>query len=243
MQVSNLSSTTIAIADDGGVTIPSSLPEFPSQESFSSNESSQGSVSSVLAAEEHHLTDDGDVHMGEHDDQDVQSQIALESQQSLSQQERMDEGSPTRLFTPSGSQVGKLNDESGDGKLEEAKAEAVPQEDSQMSEAEVEVEEPVNNNDKVINEKGPVLEGKPQETEQPQQEEEPQQVLKPVQKIMGILRNGLDMLRSARLSRQEVYQIEDMFMDMKKELYMAESRGRSRSTSAEGGEGDGGERA
>lgn len=218
MQISNISSTTIAIADDGGVTIPSSLPEFPSQGSLGNSESSQESLSSVLVAEEHRLTGDGDVRMGEEDDQDVQSQIALESQQSLSQQERMD-------------------DESGDDKPKE-KAEATHQEeDSQMGETGVDV---VNNNDKINNERETALEGKHQEVEQP---EEPQQVLKPVQKILGILRNGLDMLRSARLSRQEVYQIEDMFMDMKKELYMAESRGRSRSTSAEEGGGDGGGRA
>jgi hypothetical protein len=48
-----------------------------------------------------------------------------------------------------------------------------------------------------------------------------------VQKIMDLFRSGLDELRSARLSRQEVYQIEDMFMDMRRELYEAERRGRT----------------
>ncbi|SPQ17956.1 164a2e2b-7f9e-44e6-aa53-251a4d9207e4 [Thermothielavioides terrestris] len=50
---------------------------------------------------------------------------------------------------------------------------------------------------------------------------------KPVEKIMNLFRSGLDELRTARLSRQEVYQIEDMFMDMKRELYEAERRGRA----------------
>ena len=48
-----------------------------------------------------------------------------------------------------------------------------------------------------------------------------------VQKIMDLLRGGLDELRLARLSREEFYQIEDMFMDMKRELCEAERRGRA----------------
>jgi hypothetical protein len=48
-----------------------------------------------------------------------------------------------------------------------------------------------------------------------------------VQKIMDLFRGGLDELRSAQLSREEVYQIEDMFMDMRRELYEAERRGRA----------------
>lgn len=54
-------------------------------------------------------------------------------------------------------------------------------------------------------------------------EDEPTQL----QKIMDLFRGGLDELRTARLSRHEVYQIEDMFMDMKRELYEAERRGRT----------------
>ncbi|KAK4227237.1 putative telomere length regulator protein rif1 [Podospora fimiseda] len=49
----------------------------------------------------------------------------------------------------------------------------------------------------------------------------------PVQEIIEMFRGGLDGLRSAKLSRDEVYKIEDMFMDMKRELYEAERRGRS----------------
>ncbi|KAK4194429.1 putative telomere length regulator protein rif1 [Triangularia verruculosa] len=48
-----------------------------------------------------------------------------------------------------------------------------------------------------------------------------------VQTIMKMFRGGLDSLKNARLSRQEVYQIEDMFMDMRRELYEAERRGRA----------------
>ncbi|KAL2885839.1 hypothetical protein HOO65_070301 [Ceratocystis lukuohia] len=44
--------------------------------------------------------------------------------------------------------------------------------------------------------------------------------------IMGLLRNGLQSLRQMRLSRQDMYQIEDLFVDFKRELYDAERRGR-----------------
>ncbi|RYO74438.1 hypothetical protein DL766_000643 [Monosporascus sp. MC13-8B] len=47
-----------------------------------------------------------------------------------------------------------------------------------------------------------------------------------LEKIMVALQGGLDELRTATLSREEVYKIEDMFMDIKRELYLAESRGR-----------------
>ena len=47
-----------------------------------------------------------------------------------------------------------------------------------------------------------------------------------LEKIMSTLKQGLDELRVANLSREEIYKIEDMFMDIKKELYSAESRGR-----------------
>ncbi|KAI0457415.1 Rap1-interacting factor 1 N terminal-domain-containing protein [Xylaria acuta] len=47
-----------------------------------------------------------------------------------------------------------------------------------------------------------------------------------VERITASLRDGLEGLRTATLSRQEVYTIEGMFMDIKKELYEAERRGR-----------------
>ncbi|KAF7561966.1 hypothetical protein G7046_g2189 [Stylonectria norvegica] len=45
--------------------------------------------------------------------------------------------------------------------------------------------------------------------------------------VMQILRAGMNELRGASLSRQEVYELEDMLMDMKRELFEAERRGRS----------------
>ncbi|RWA13179.1 hypothetical protein EKO27_g1922 [Xylaria grammica] len=47
-----------------------------------------------------------------------------------------------------------------------------------------------------------------------------------VDRITGSLRDGLEGLRRATLSREDVYRIEDMFMDIKKELYEAERRSR-----------------
>lgn len=45
-------------------------------------------------------------------------------------------------------------------------------------------------------------------------------------RLMGLLQDGLDMLRTAEFTKEETYQVEDMFMDMKHELYQAEKRGR-----------------
>jgi hypothetical protein len=44
--------------------------------------------------------------------------------------------------------------------------------------------------------------------------------------ILETLRNGLGVLRDAKLSRSNVYEIEDVLMDMKRELFQAERRGR-----------------
>ena len=46
--------------------------------------------------------------------------------------------------------------------------------------------------------------------------------------IIESLKGSLDVLRSAALGREEVYKLEDMLMDMKRELYEAERRGRTR---------------
>lgn len=48
----------------------------------------------------------------------------------------------------------------------------------------------------------------------------------PMEKIMEALRGGLAELQTAALSRDEVHRVEDMFMDIKRELYAAEFRGR-----------------
>ncbi|RCI11934.1 hypothetical protein L249_4577 [Ophiocordyceps polyrhachis-furcata BCC 54312] len=45
--------------------------------------------------------------------------------------------------------------------------------------------------------------------------------------IMGTLRNGLEQLRKVALDRDRVYELEDVLMDMKRELYEAEKRGRT----------------
>lgn len=44
--------------------------------------------------------------------------------------------------------------------------------------------------------------------------------------IMETLRQGLDQLRSTTLSRDDVYRMEEMLLDMKREIYEAEFRGR-----------------
>ncbi|KAM0349777.1 hypothetical protein ACHAPU_003608 [Fusarium lateritium] len=44
--------------------------------------------------------------------------------------------------------------------------------------------------------------------------------------IVDTLRGGLQQLQTAALTRDEVYQLEDMLMDMKRELFAAERRGR-----------------
>ncbi|CAJ2500477.1 Uu.00g033300.m01.CDS01 [Anthostomella pinea] len=54
----------------------------------------------------------------------------------------------------------------------------------------------------------------------------PPPVKSAMETILGSLRNGLEGLRTAELSREQVYKIEDMFMDIKRELYQAEARGR-----------------
>jgi hypothetical protein len=47
-----------------------------------------------------------------------------------------------------------------------------------------------------------------------------------MERIVASLGDGLHLLQTATLSREEVYKIEDMFMDIKKELYEAERRSR-----------------
>lgn len=52
--------------------------------------------------------------------------------------------------------------------------------------------------------------------------------------IMEMLRDGLEQLRSAALGRDEVYELEDVLMDMKRELFSAEKRGRKKTKRAAG---------
>ncbi|KAK0748009.1 Rap1-interacting factor 1 N terminal-domain-containing protein [Apiosordaria backusii] len=71
------------------------------------------------------------------------------------------------------------------------------------------------------------VEATAEERERPSQSGPVEENEDQIQQIMKMFRGGLDTLRSAKLSRQEVYQIEDMFMDMRRELYEAERRGRT----------------
>lgn len=64
----------------------------------------------------------------------------------------------------------------------------------------------------------------PKEDDDEEEEETP--VPHKTRSIMDTLRGGLQQLQMAALSRDEVYQLEDMLMDMKRELFEAERRGR-----------------
>lgn len=66
-----------------------------------------------------------------------------------------------------------------------------------------------------------------QEAPQQQQTAEPaQDGASKFDRLRVLLQDGLGLLRSADLTREETNQLEDMFMDMKQELYQAERRGR-----------------
>ncbi|KAF3069643.1 Telomere length regulator protein rif1 [Daldinia childiae] len=64
------------------------------------------------------------------------------------------------------------------------------------------------------------------QVEQPRPVEEAAVEKSAADRIMDALKGGLEGLRTATLTRDEVNRIEDMFFDIKKELYQAESRGR-----------------
>lgn len=69
----------------------------------------------------------------------------------------------------------------------------------------------------------------PHEQEAPQQQQPPEPAQGGASKfdrLRVLLQDGLGLLRSADLTREETNQLEDMFMDMKQELYQAERRGR-----------------
>jgi hypothetical protein len=57
-------------------------------------------------------------------------------------------------------------------------------------------------------------------------DEEQEKVNEKANEIMETLRSGLGVMRDAKLSRENVYEIEDILMDMKRELFQAERRGR-----------------
>ncbi|KAK4191839.1 putative telomere length regulator protein rif1 [Podospora australis] len=162
--------------------IPDSSPELSSPPTTPSEENAPAGS----APSEHQ--DAMDVEAGYDaltDDEEVQSQIALES---FSASQRRDD-----------------RDEEEDEYIEPAAAEVANAEES-MEIEETRPEDTVSNKD---------------EEDATTAEEDP------VQKLMNIFRGGLDTLRTVQLSRQDVYQIEDLFMDVKRELYEAERRGRT----------------
>lgn len=163
--------------------IPSSSAEPSSPGSFSQESDSQGPAAAVTE----------DAMDFEGDDQDVQSQIALE----FSQRQMGEESSPAS---------------------EEAYPALVTAEESMQ----IDIQHPAANEQE---DGGKVADNTADFTTGAEESTAPEK--NQVQKMMDLFRGGLDELRSARLSREEVYQIEDMFMDMRRELYEAERRGRA----------------
>lgn len=139
----------------------------------------------------------------EGDDYDVQSQIALESF-SHSQRQEMEESevepSSGAIFMEEAMQVDEA-DQLVTTNIENEETEKP---------ADTSAADPATNNEE---------EAEIHDTPEPNQTQ--------VQKIIALFRGGLEALRSVRLSRQEVYEIEDVFMDMRRELYEAERRGRT----------------
>ncbi|KAF4343358.1 Telomere length regulator rif1 [Fusarium beomiforme] len=64
------------------------------------------------------------------------------------------------------------------------------------------------------------------EVAEPREDEDATPVPNKTISIIDTLRGGLQQLQAAALSRDEVYQLEDILMDMKRELFEAERRGR-----------------
>lgn len=84
-----------------------------------------------------------------------------------------------------------------------------------------------------LNEAAPDLEMAPKPDESLAKDNEAQSNAKPAMSggektasIIECLRNGLEQLRSVSLTRDEMYEVEDILMDMKRELFEAERRGR-----------------
>ena len=184
--------------------IPSSSAEPSSQESH--NQESESQDPGVPEA--------GDAMEVEEDDQDVQSQIALEFSHSQLQEEEdstpmSGEGSPVPIYPEESSPPPTYPEESSPAPL------------SLEEPMHVDIQQPITNEEE---------KEAANNTAEPITKEEKAVVTPEVnqaQKIMELFRGGLDELRTARLSREEVYQIEDMFMDVKRELYEAERRGRA----------------
>ncbi|KAI1105576.1 hypothetical protein F4804DRAFT_303886 [Jackrogersella minutella] len=91
--------------------------------------------------------------------------------------------------------------------------------DAEMINQEEEIEE-------IVDEAAQAATEQPRGVEMKPLEEEAVVEKSPAETIMDALKGSLEGLRAARLTRDEVNKIEDMFFDIKKELYQAESRGR-----------------
>ncbi|KAL2261441.1 hypothetical protein VTK26DRAFT_4158 [Humicola hyalothermophila] len=144
----------------------------------------------------------------EGDDYDVQSQIALES---FCHSQRQQEEEESEVSAPDA--IPALEEELVQVDAAQ-KREAMEEEGKEEDEAAV---------DSTAAPANVVLENSEVDNQDRDTPESPSQA----QRIIALFRGGLEALRSARLSRQEVYQIEDLFMDMKRELYEAERRGRT----------------
>ncbi|XXH06084.1 hypothetical protein Hte_012529 [Hypoxylon texense] len=107
-------------------------------------------------------------------------------------------------------------------------------EDTSLVDKDIEMaDEPEKPDDKIeeeaeiaIEQSRPVEEAELQLESQPETAPEPEAAKSAAEMIMDALKGGLEGLRTATLTREEVNKIEDMFFDIKKELYQAESRGR-----------------
>ena len=69
---------------------------------------------------------------------------------------------------------------------------------------------------------------KSREQEKAQGQEKAEEKESRAQAVMKLLRQGMDELRGAEMGRDEVYEVEDLLMDFKRELYEAHGRGRGR---------------
>ncbi|KLU88013.1 hypothetical protein MAPG_07002 [Magnaporthiopsis poae ATCC 64411] len=141
-------------------------------------------------------------------EEQLQSQIAMEETESQRSQERATSAVAEAAVAPAPEPEIEAEDET---KADEAKDEG----------------EDDNNDDD-----GPVHPTAAIEAEAEANAQEPAETPQPApskstfQTIMDMLRGGLGALRTANLPREEVYEIEDVCMDIKRELYAAEKRGR-----------------
>ncbi|KAK4238096.1 Rap1-interacting factor 1 N terminal-domain-containing protein [Achaetomium macrosporum] len=186
----------------GSGEVPAVIPEVPMKEQIHEeripSSSAEPSLRTGSDSQDFAVPEGGDGIEGEGESQGVQSQIALE----FSQSQRQEDGSTatSAAGSPESVSVGEPMQVG----VQQPITEPIIEDRGEEDKSGISAESVKNTADAATT---------------PEQSQ--------VQKIMDLFRSGLDELRSARLSRQEVYQIEDMFMDMKRELYEAERRGRT----------------